>query len=353
MYGGGSPTGVAFYENGALPKDFRGLLLACEAGRNVIFGYLPKAEGAGFKLERFDFLTSNKERQWAGSDFLGGTKSVTSELKTKFRPSDVCVGPDGAIYVADWFDDRVGGHADLDNSTSGTIYRIAPKGFKSRVPKFDLTKTDGQIEALKSPAVNVRNSGFTRLKAQGAKAVPAVAKLLKDENPFIAARAAWLLAQMGDAGVAKVKPLLKASDDTLRLVAYRALRRANHDVPAMAAAMVNDKSAAIRREVALTMRDMPVAQSQDILVQIAKSFDGKDRAYLEAFGLGSEGKEKEVYQAVAKAMGGGSAENWSDAFAWISWRLHTPEAVAGLKERAASAKFPPRSASWRWTRWHL
>ena len=27
-----------------------------------------------------------------------------------FRPSDVCIGPDGAIYVADWFDARVGGH---------------------------------------------------------------------------------------------------------------------------------------------------------------------------------------------------------------------------------------------------
>ncbi len=338
VYGGGSPTGVAFYENGALPKKFRGLLMACEAGRNVVFGYLPKADGAGFKLERFDFLTSNKEKQFAGSDFLGGTKSVTSELKTMFRPSDVCVGPDGAIYVADWFDGRVGGHADLDPLQAGTIYRIAPKGFKSRVPKFDLATTDGQIEALKSPAVNVRNLGFTRLKAQGEKAVPAVAKLLKDENPFIAARAVWLLAQMGEAGVAKVKPVLKSRDDSMRLVAYRALRRANVDVLAMAAAMVNDKSAAVRREVALSMRDVPLAQSQDILVKIAKGFDGKDRTYLEAFGLGSDGKEKEIYQAVAKTMGGSAGDKWSDAFAWIAWRLHTPEAISGLKARAASSK---------------
>ncbi|MDB6039397.1 MAG: hypothetical protein JWM99_3238, partial [Verrucomicrobiales bacterium] len=188
VYGGGSPTGVAFYETGALGKKWRGLLLTCEAGRNVIFGYMPKPDGAGFKLERFDFLTSNKEKQFAGSDFLGGDRSVNNDLKTMFRPSDVVVGPDGALYVADWFDGRVGGHADLDANTAGTIYRIAPKGFKSRIPKIDLAKTAGQIEALKSPAVNVRNSGFTRLKAQGDKAVPAVAKLLKDENPYIAAR---------------------------------------------------------------------------------------------------------------------------------------------------------------------
>jgi len=337
VYGGGAPTGVACLENGALGEKWNGLLLACEAGRNVVFGYFPKPDGAGFKLERFDFLTSNKEKQFAGSDFIGGGRSVTSELKTMFRPSDVCVGPDGAIYVADWFDPRVGGHADLDRDTAGTIYRIAPKGFKPRIPKIDLATTTGQLEALKSAANNVRNSGFTRLKEQGAKAAPAVAELLADKNQFIAARAVWLLAQMGPAGVAKVKPLLESKDDTMRLVAYRALRRANIDVLAMATKMASDSSAAIRREVALTMRDVPLAQSEKILSAVAKHFDGHDRTYLEAFGTGSEGKEREVYQAVAKTLGG-SAESWTDAFAWIAWRLHPAEAVADFKARALSPK---------------
>ncbi|MSU35724.1 MAG: c-type cytochrome [Pedosphaera sp.] len=334
VYGGGSPTGVAYYENGALGDKWRGLLLACEAGKNVVFGYVPKAGGAGFKLERFDFLTSNKEKQWAGSDFLGG--KPTGELKTMFRPSDVCVGPDGAIYVADWFDPGVGGHATRDNGLNGSIYRIAPKGFKSRVPKLNLATTEGQIAALKSPAVNLRYTGFERLRQKGPEAVPAVAALLTDPNRFIAARSVWLLAQMGDAGRAKVTPLLSSKDAAQRLIAYRALRAADHDVLAMARRMANDESAGVRREVAVTLRGVPVEKSVDTLVTLARGFDGRDRAYLEALGLGSRGKEQEVYAAVAKVMGG-PAENWTDAFAWIAWRLHPEDAVNDFKTRVLSA----------------
>ena len=74
VYGGGSPTGIAFYENGALGEKFTGTLLSCEAARNVIFGYQPAMDGAGFKLERIDFLTTNPEKQFDGADFTGGAK---------------------------------------------------------------------------------------------------------------------------------------------------------------------------------------------------------------------------------------------------------------------------------------
>ena len=338
VYGGGSPTGVAFYENGALGEKWNGLLLACEAGKNVIFGYLPKRDGAGWKLERFDFITSNKEKEFAGSDFQGGRPN--NELKTRFRPSDVCVGPDGAIYISDWFDARVGGHGTMDNGMTGTIYRIAPKGFKSKMAKADLSTTAGQIEALKNPSPNLRFAAFEALKKQGAAAVPAVTEMLADKNPFIASRAVWLLAQMGNSGHEKVAQLL-ANDATHRLTAIRALRAAGKWHPATASKLAGDASPAVRAEIALSLRDEPVSDGViATLVAVARGFDGKDRTYLEAFGLGSKGKEAAVYAAISKELGA-PAEKWSDAFAWLAWRLHPAAAVADFKTRALSAALTP------------
>jgi putative membrane-bound dehydrogenase-like protein len=128
IYGGGSPTGNVFYENGALGPTWEGTFLAAEAGRNEIFSYQPKQAGAGFALDRKIFVTSNKEQKYAGSDFLGGGGSVTSAVATLFRPSDVAVGPDGAIYVTDWIDARVGGHQDLDDGRPSTCARSASRG---------------------------------------------------------------------------------------------------------------------------------------------------------------------------------------------------------------------------------
>jgi len=174
VYGGGSPTGNVFYENGALGPSWDGTFFAADAGRNEVFSYQPARNGAGFDLDRKVFLTSNVKQQYAGSDFIGGNTTAKGAMETMFRPSDVAVGPDGALYVSDWIDARVGGHQDLDETLSGAIYRIAPKGFAPKVPKFDASTVDGQITALRSPAVNVRAIGFYGLKARGAAAVDAV-----------------------------------------------------------------------------------------------------------------------------------------------------------------------------------
>jgi len=335
VYGGGAPTGMCFYENGALGDQWNGLLLSCETGRNVVFGYLPKPDGAGFKLERFDFCTTNTTGVFKGSDFVGGANNLSDDRKTLFRPSDVCVGPDGAIYITDWFDKRTGGHQDTDETCSGTIYRIAPKGFKPKVPGLKLDTIEGQIAALESPATNVRHVAFTRLKEAGETVLHQVLELRDNSNPYIASRAVWLVAQLGEKGLIATRTWLESEDAMKRLVALRAIRAATDDGIDIIANMVTDLSPMVRREVAVALRDVPAKQSVPLLASLARHIDGNDRSQLEAWGISCSGKEDLVWSVLK------SQSEWNDGFAHLTWRLHPAAAVPELQQRAASAKLTP------------
>lgn len=175
IYGGGAPTGCVFYENGALGTKHEGTLLVCESARNTIFGYKlklnKKSTGYGAEAyessplqDRFNFLTTNTEEKVVGTDYTGGDSTAKrDDTKTLFRPSDIAVGPDGAVYISDWHDARVGGHNDLDESLAGTIYRVAPKGLKNAIPKVDTSTLEGALEAMKSPALHVRAIGTKQI----------------------------------------------------------------------------------------------------------------------------------------------------------------------------------------------
>ena len=342
VYGGGSPTGNVFYENGALGPSWNGTFFAAEAGRNEIFSYQPVRQGAGFALERKIFMTSNVKQQYAGSDFIGGNSTAKGAVETLFRPSDIAVGPDGALYVSDWIDARVGGHTDLDETVSGAIYRVAPKGFVSKAPAFDANTVEGLITALRSPAVNVRAIGFEGLKARGAAAVNAVAALLDDASPYMRGRAIFLLYQLGPEGQKRAGSPESFSDPALRIAAYRAMRRADLDVMPVASRLARDTDPGVRREVALSLRDVPASGALDILVEIARGYDGQDRSYLEALGTGATGKEAVLYDRLRRELGvKDDPISWTETFARIAWRLHVPAAVPDLLARAQSTKLSP------------
>ncbi len=343
VYGGGSPTGIAFYENGALGEKYVGTLLSCEPARNVVFGYQPSLNGADFKLERNDFLTTNPDKNFDGADFTGGAKkhataSEQDKLRFNFRPSDIAVGPDGALYVADWTDPRVGGHDTQDEAASGVIYRIAPKGFKSVVPKVDLTTVEGAILALKSPTVNVRSLGYQKLKATGAAAYDAVLKVLAEPNPYVAARAIWLLPYLGEKGKAKLDALIGNTDAATRLTAFRAIRRTDgaiDDLP-YARKLASDPAPEVRAEAALAMRYRTFDEAREVLVAVATQYDGKDRAYLASLGIGAGHHTAELWIAIGQKMKPGQPLAWSEAFVRLTWRLMPEAAVPSLKARASA-----------------
>ena len=332
--GAGAPTGVAMYESDALGKNYRGMLLSADAGRNVIFGYHPSLSQSGYDLGvRQNFITS------LSRDNEGYVWYDTIQNKQKdnwFRPADVSIGTDGAIFIADWYDPVVGGHQMNDSLGYGRIYRITPKNKKLVSPTLDFNSIQGQLEALKNPAVNVRNIAFEKLKHQGAAVIEPVKKLLHDENPFVRARAVWLLAQLGNEGKKEVKNILTDKDEQIRATAFRSLRQGTQNIMPLSSKLSTDPSAFVRREVAVALRDSSFKVKKEILLSLAAQYDGKDRWYLETLGSAMDADAESWYKELLISFYPNqpiSPMKWSKPMADFAWRLHPISAVKEIAER--------------------
>src|SRR5262249_23739670 len=145
--GQGSPTGITVYEATVLPKVFHNQVIHCDAGPSIVRAYPVQTEGAGYHAKIVNILDGSRKNNW-------------------FRPVDPRVGPDGSLFVSDWYDPGVGGHAqrDLDR---GRIFWVAVPGHKYVVPKFDFTSAAGAVEALKNPCSSVRYLAWTALHKMG------------------------------------------------------------------------------------------------------------------------------------------------------------------------------------------
>ncbi len=320
--GGGGPTGLCVYEGDLMPS-LRGAILDCDAGAGVVYLHRPSAQGAGYTLEKSDLLSS---RGGAG----------TEKQRTWFRPSDVCVATDGSLFVADWWDPGVGGHAAGDREAYGRILRIKPKASAPKLPHYDLRTIPGAIEALSSPAISARALGWRKLVEERALALPALRTLLASKDSRLHARALWVVSLLGDEGQKELDKALEDPDPDIRVTAWRALNARPPFFPRYAEQLSQtDPSPAVAREVALTLRDVDLQRAGKPWLALANRFDGSDRWMLEALGIGAQGREAELYDAYFSGPKTHALE-WSPAQAAIAWRLHPKAAIPALAQRALS-----------------
>ena len=145
-----------------------------------------------------------------------------------------------------------------------------------------------------------------------------------------------MLPYLGERGVAKLDEIIAGDDAKRRLTAFRAIRRSGGKVDALpyARKLATDPSPMLRAEAAMEMRYRNFEEAKDVLVAVAKGFDGKDRSYLESFGLGAGHHTEELWKALVEEMKPGDAKDWTDTFARLTWRLMPKSAIGALAERA-------------------
>jgi putative membrane-bound dehydrogenase-like protein len=316
--GAGSPTGILIYEGRLLPEIFWDQMIHTDAGPNIVRAYPVAKQGAGFTAEIVNIMEGTKD-QW-------------------FRPSDLCVAPDGSLFVADWYDPGVGGHQAGDLNR-GRIFRIAPEKGKYQVPNYDLKTAKGAIEALQNPNLSWRYLAWQALHAMGTQAEEALAELYQNhDNPRIKARALWLLTKMPEKGENYIQKGIADANPDLQILAIRAARQSNIDLIPILENLATHADPQVRREVAIALRYHPSPQAPKLWATLADQHDGQDRWYLEALGIGAD-KQWDAFYA-AWTTGKDEASFSSPAAKDLVWRARTGQSLAHLASFASSETEP-------------
>ena len=317
--GFGSPTGITFYEGSLLPKKYQGHLLHCDAGPREVRAFIRKPKGAGYELDKEVLLTSTDN--W-------------------FRPSDVCVGPDGSAFVADWYDPGVGGHG-MGDWTRGRIYRLTPKGHVGyKVPEVKLDTTEGVLAALASPCQATRAVAINRLASTPLNEVVPVlqAGSIQREDAILAARS-WLqgaVAQGRTEDYLTIRRGIWEGEVEEQFLQLFVRSRGYNKLPFLGVAQIEKTSVVARREHALHLRNIELSVAAPLFYSIAKGYDGKDIFYRAALNIAC-GTDPARRDAILADFDKHFPE-WNDTVADLVWELRPKSVLPRLETLLADAK---------------
>jgi putative heme-binding domain-containing protein len=176
--------GVVFYAADHFPDKYRGMMFLGDVVENRLNAYKIDYAGSSPKAKREDFLTSDDP--W-------------------FRPAYSILGPDGALYVTDFYN-RIIGHYEAPlnhpgrDRTSGRIWRIVYKGTDGKAPKplapiFDYTKASSPdlVRTLKHPNLAASMMAMHELVDRGESALPAMLEIKRNGDQTERMFALWIL----------------------------------------------------------------------------------------------------------------------------------------------------------------
>ena len=240
-----------------LPEDIRGQLLTCRFKSRAIVRYEFIEDGAGFSANVHAPLMSSRH--------------------PNFRPVDCKIGPDGAIYVADWYNSIIN-HAQHDfrdarrDHDHGRVWRVTAKGRPlMEKPKLVGASIPDLLDHLKSPAAWTRHQARLELSERDhdkvEKELHAWVERLSPKDPdhdHHLVEAMWTLQNVERPSEAILKRVMSAKDGHARAAGARVMRYWHEQISdpvALIAKGAGDSFPRARMETILSAGFIPKAEA--------------------------------------------------------------------------------------------
>src|SRR6185436_7597735 len=240
------------------PDEWQGNMITNDFRANRVVRFAVSDDGSGFSSKLMPDLITSTDRA--------------------FRPIDVRMGPDGALYIADWYNPiinhgEVGFRDPARDKTHGRIWRVTATGR----PLVERPKLDGDasklVEQLKAP------EGWTRHFAKRAlatrdlrEATVALAAYLKDAtDEHDRLEALWAYETVDLVQLPLLKELLRAKDFNARAAATRTLARWLPRIPdalALLEGQVADEHPRVRIEAVRALKEISDPRAIEVAMRV-------------------------------------------------------------------------------------
>ena len=304
------------------PDDWQGRVVTCDFRANRVTSFHVEEQGAGYVTKQ-------------GTDLLRTANNT-------FRPIDVKLGPDGALYIADWSNPIIQ-HGEVDfrdprrDHEHGRIWRVSVKGKPAKKPELAKASTAALLNELVSPN-HFNSSQATRLlveKGATATELAAWTAKLKDEKQQLAAL--WIHQALNQPAHLLLGTVLNAKDGRIRAAAVRVLSDWS---PQPTAAEVARQVDASGSTLLPAVSRKPAIPANDALTLLAKyAADSHPRVRVEALRALARIPSARAVDSILAAVDTVGADPFLDYAAWLSINDLAPQFLAAVE----SGKWLPDS----------
>jgi putative membrane-bound dehydrogenase-like protein len=276
--GGHVTAGGIVYQGGTYPARYRDQYIAANLLSNCLNWHVLQPKASSFTAHH------------------GGSFLTTSDHR--FRPVDCLTGPDGSVYVADWYDIRANHVDPVDNwdKTTGRVYKVEarhpaaplpmPPGWQDgRGPSLSKLSGKELLGLLDHP-----NDWFARqarrilAERRDPAVVPPLRRMIFDNQGQLALEALWALYVSGGFDDALAEKLFDHPNEDVRAWAVRLLgdaRKVSAPLAARLAALAgSEASPVVRSQLACSAKRLPAEDALPIVRALLRHDEDVDDPHI-------------------------------------------------------------------------